>query len=281
MLSAPSEHVTHPQVSAPEAAPEHRGLLTVEEGHGGGRGWASIEPTRVAALPVARDEGPAVGERGCGGVLPFGPHSTMARCALSVQASSTSIPFAELLPPSRPRRMSPRGQPQSSAWVCSPKPTFQRPALVCSGGHPWGGHPLRLGGQGRAQHPICRSHCPAATRRSPCSLPQRVKLSFCPNWAPPESGCHGCGHLFSLQIPPSLQVPSQFLSSSFSFFSGPTWLSRNLSCPFWWWRFFASVQRGLCENCSNSDVFLMHLWREMNSNLPNPLACWSLGSHFL
>ena len=111
-------------------------MLTVEERHGGGRGWASIEPTPVAALPIARDEGPALGKRGCGAVLPFGPHSTMARCALSVQASSTSIPFAELLPPSRPLRMSPRGQPQSSAWVCSPKPTFQHPALVCSGGHP-------------------------------------------------------------------------------------------------------------------------------------------------
>ena len=116
-------------MSAPEAAPEHRGLLTVEEGHGGGRGWASIEPTRVAALPIARDEGPAQGERGSGEVLPFGPHSTMVLCALAVQASFTSIPFAELLPPSHPLRMSPHGQPQSSAWVCSPKPTFQHPAL--------------------------------------------------------------------------------------------------------------------------------------------------------
>ena len=132
---------------------------------------------------------------------------------------------------------------------------------------------LRLGGQGRAQHPICSSHGPAATRGLPCSLPQRMRLSFCPNWAPAVRGPPGCRHLLSLQIPPSLQVPSQFLSSSFSFFfSGPTWLCRNLSCPFRWWRFFASVQRGLCENCSNSDVFLMHLWREMNSNLPNPLA---------
>ena len=136
MLSAPSEHVAHPQVSAPEAAPEHRGLLTVEEGHGAGHGWASIEPTWVVALPIAKDEGPAQGERGCGEVLLVGHHSTMALCALAMQASSKSIPFAELLPPSRPLRMSPRGQPQSSAWVCSPKPTFQHPALVCSGGHP-------------------------------------------------------------------------------------------------------------------------------------------------
>ena len=89
----------------------------------------------------------------------------------------------------------------------------------------------------------------------------------------PSEGLPGCGHLFSLQIPPSLQVPSQFLSSSFSFFFfGPTWISRSLSYSFRWWRFSASVQRGLCENSSNSDVFLMHLWREMNSNLPNPLA---------
>ena len=135
MFSAPSEHVAHPQVSVREAAPEHRCLLTVEEGHGGGRGWASIEPTWVAALPIARDEGPAQGERGNGEFLPFGPHSTMALFTLVAQASSTSIPFAQLFPPSRPLRMSPRGQPQSSAWACSPKPMFQHPALVCSEGH--------------------------------------------------------------------------------------------------------------------------------------------------
>ena len=45
VLSAPSVQVPYSQVSAPEAAPEHRSLLMVEEVHGGGRGWGSIEPT--------------------------------------------------------------------------------------------------------------------------------------------------------------------------------------------------------------------------------------------
>ena len=122
MLSAPSEHVAHPQVSAPEAAPEHRGLLKVEEVHEGGCGWGSIEPTRLVVLSTARDEGPALVERGYDGVLPVGHHSTMVLCALVVPASSTSIPFAELLPPFFPLRKSPHGQLQSSAWVCSPSP---------------------------------------------------------------------------------------------------------------------------------------------------------------
>ena len=86
--------------------------------------------------------------------LPFGHHSPMVLCTIEVQASSTSIPFAELLPPSCPLRMSPHSQPQSSAWFSSPNPTFQHPALVCSGGHP-----LRLGGQGWGQQPLYRSHC--------------------------------------------------------------------------------------------------------------------------
>ena len=89
-------------MSAPEAAPEHRGLLIVEEVHGGGHGGGSLEPTRMAALPSARNDGPAQGERGCSGVLPFGHHSTMALWSMVVQASSTSIPFIELLPPSLP-----------------------------------------------------------------------------------------------------------------------------------------------------------------------------------
>ena len=93
--------------------------------------------------------------------LPFGYHSPMVLCTIEVQASSTSISFAELLPPSCLLRMSPHSQPQSSAWVCSPNPTFQHPALVCSGAlSGWCPlSPLRLGGQGWGQQPVYRSHC--------------------------------------------------------------------------------------------------------------------------
>ena len=39
VLSAPSVHVANSQVSSPEAAPELRILLIVEEVDGGGHGW--------------------------------------------------------------------------------------------------------------------------------------------------------------------------------------------------------------------------------------------------
>ena len=60
-----------------------------------------------------------------------------------------AFPCVDFLSPSHPPRTSPHSPQQSSAWVCSPNPTFQYPALVCSGGHP-----LKLGGQGWGQYPV-------------------------------------------------------------------------------------------------------------------------------
>ena len=157
--------------------------------------------------------------------LPFGYHSPMVLCTIEVQASSTSISFAELLPPSCLLRMSPHSQPQSSAWVCSPVPTFQHPALVCSGGHP-----LRLRGQGWAQQPVYRSH---SVLHTGCSVlfPQRMSLSFCPNWAPPSEGLPWMWRPLLSSDPPrvcrshSTSFPVPFPSS----FSCPTCQSKNLS----------------------------------------------------
>ena len=84
-----------------------------------------------------------------------------------VHASSTSILFIDLLPLSRPLSMSPHSTPQSSAWVCSPNPTFQHPALVCIGGHA-----SKAGWAGLGSAPCVQvSLCPAATRWLPCFLP--------------------------------------------------------------------------------------------------------------
>ena len=53
-LSAPSMCVGHPQVSAPEAAPEaapeHRSLLIVEEVHGG-RLWLELNRAHLGGGP--------------------------------------------------------------------------------------------------------------------------------------------------------------------------------------------------------------------------------------
>ena len=61
-------------------------------------------------------------------------HSTVAPCFCAVWVSSTSIP-SYAFPPSGPLRLSPHSQLQSSPRVCSPIPTFQLSAPVCTGGH--------------------------------------------------------------------------------------------------------------------------------------------------
>ena len=195
------------------------------------------------------------------GFFPLGITQQRCSASLVVQASSTSIPFAELLPPSCPLRMSPHSQPQSSAWVCSPIPTFQHPALVCSGGHP-----LRLRGQGWAQQPVYRSH---SVLHTGCSVlfPQRMSLSFCPNWAPPSEGLPWMGRPLLSSVPPGFcgSHPTSFpLPFPPSFFC-PTWLSRNLSCPFRCPSSSARVLQGSVRIFPLQDVFLMFLWREMNS----------------
>ena len=164
--------------------------------------------------------------------------------SLVVQASSTSILFAELLPPSCCLRMSPHSQPQSSAWVWSPNPTFQHPALVCSSGHT-----LRLGGQGWGQQPVYRSH--SVLHTGCCVLfPQRMSLSFCPNWAPPSEGLPWMWRpLLSSDPPWVLRVPSRFFSSLIllSYLAQQeSFLSFQVS------KFLCPCSAGFCENFSTS-----------------------------
>ena len=214
----------------------------VEEVRGGGRGWGSIEPTRVVALPSARNEAPTQGERSCNGLLPFGHHRW--RSALWwFRLPPHAFPCVELLPHSHPLRMFPHSQLKSSAWVCSPDPTFQHPALVCSGGHP-----LRLGGQGRAQYPVYRSH----------------------SVLPPHAGCHvlfpGCG------VHPSLSAPLRVAGPISLLFLFLFLLSLDLPRSAGILLVLLGVSGPLLIFCGGSvrivtfaDVFLMRLWREINS----------------
>ena len=61
-------------------------------------------------------------DKGCSGLIPW---ASLNKDTLSVvvHASSTSMPFIDLLLHSRPLRMSPHSKPQSSAWLCSPNPS--------------------------------------------------------------------------------------------------------------------------------------------------------------
>ena len=128
--------------------------------------------------------------------LHLGHHSPMALRTMVVQASTSSIPFAELSPHSRPLRISPQSQPQSSAWVCSPNPTFQHPEPLSAVVDTLSGWVGRAGVS------------------TPCT-----GLTL--------SSCHTLAAMFSspdveftpfFLLPSGLQVPSCFFSSSFSFF---------------------------------------------------------------
>ena len=167
-----------------------------------------------------------------------GHHSPMALCSLVVQASTTSIPFAELLPHSHHFRLFPHSQQQSSASICSPNPTFQHPALVYIGGKASRAGWARL----RSVPCVQVSLCPAATHCLPCSLPTENEAVLLSKLSCPSEGLPRIwGPLlifFSLQgcrpQPPSspLLFPSFFC---------PTLQSRNLSCPFRFPRASASV----------------------------------------
>ena len=167
VLSAPSVRVAYPQVSAPEASPEHRSVLVVEEAHGGGRGWGSIEPTRVVALPSARNEAPTQGERGCNGLLPFGHHSPKALCAMVVQASSTCIPMCRPTP-SLPSPQDVSSQPTavlclgllSRPHIPAPSPCLQQWTPSQAGWAELGSAPC-----------VEASLCPVPTCWLLCSLP--------------------------------------------------------------------------------------------------------------
>ena len=72
--------------------------------------------------------------------------------SVAVWVSSTSIPGCRFSP-SHPLRLSPCSQQQSSLRVCSPNPTFQLSAPVCTGTHV-----LVWGVQGCGMDHLCRSH---------------------------------------------------------------------------------------------------------------------------
>ncbi|CAI9160979.1 unnamed protein product [Rangifer tarandus platyrhynchus] len=177
--------------------------------------------------------------------LPFGCLSTTLLCAMVVQASSTSILFAELLPPSRPFRclLTANRSPLPGSALQAP---HLRTQPLCAMVDTLSG----LGEQGWGQDRLPRSHSVLLPLTGAAfSSHQRMRLPSVP-----------------VSSPLGLQVPPHFLSSPFSFLSHWSCLAmRGSFLSFQVSRSPARVQKGLCEYCSISDVFSMHLWREMNS----------------
>ena len=173
--------------------------------------------------------------------LRFGHHSTTALYSVVVQASFPSISVCRA-PPSLPFLQDVPSQPTavfclsllSRPHILAPSPCLQQ----------W--TPSQAGWAGQGSVPCVHvSLCPAATDCCRILFPQRMRLPFCPNWAPLVRAFPGCGDLSSLQIPPGLQAPSHFLSCSFSFFFLSPCLAQQESFLFFRFpRSSASVQLG-------------------------------------
>ena len=176
-----------------------------------------------------------------------------------VRASSTSIPGCGA-PLSHPLRLFPCSQQQSSPRVCSPNPTSQylsAPADTVS-----------QAGTGRAvsRTPVYVSLCPACTDLLLCSPLSPWSSPSVPADPGSERASPDAEISPLLQLPIGVQVPSRFYSSSFSLIS---FILPGYSGIF---LVISGVQGPLLvfSWCSVRiipfvDVFLMHLWGEMNS----------------
>ena len=177
--------------------------------------------------------------------LRLGHHSPMALRTMVVQASTSSILFAELSPHSRPLRISPQSQPQASAWVCSPNPTFQHPEPLSAVVDTLSGWVGRAGVS------------------TPCT-----GLTL--------SSCHTLAAMFSspdVEFTPFLSAPLRvagpilllflllFLLLSFELphSAGILLVLLGVSRP------LLIFCRGSVRIVTFADVFLIHLWREINS----------------
>ena len=157
--------------------------------------------------------------------LRLGHHSPMALRTMVVQASTSSIPFAELSPHSRPLRISPQSQPQSSAWVCSPNPTFQHPEPLSAVVDTLSGWVGRAGVSTLCTRlTLCCCH-----RLLVCSLSTENEARLLSQLGSPSEGLSWIWRPDLSSDRPKVQVPLQFLSCYFSFFFFLSYLSTQKS----------------------------------------------------
>ena len=171
------------------------------DGGGGpwGRPWLGLNRAHLSGSPsstLAR-QGPAQGERGYGGVLLW---SSVSNGGMLYDGSGFrhNIPIYRA-PPSLRFLQDVSSQPTavlclgllSRPHIPAPSPCLQQWTLSQAG---WAG-------QGSVPC-VQVSLCPAATDCCRILFPQRMRLPFCPNWAPLVRAFPGCGDLTCLQIAP-------------------------------------------------------------------------------
>ena len=146
-------------------------------GVGWGRPWLGAKsPTWMEFFIVLGEQRPAQGTRDAMGFL-FGRHSPMALCSMVVQASpqASCLQSSSLMP-------IPSGCFLIASSSPLPRSALQSPHFSTQPLSALADMPLRLGGQGWGQHPVCRSHS-VLLPHTVCHVlfPQRMRLSFCPN----------------------------------------------------------------------------------------------------
>ena len=188
--------------------------------------------------------------------LPFGHHSTMALCAMVVQASSTSIPVYRT-PPSVPSPQDVSSPPTavlclgllSRPHIPAPSPCLQ-----------WW-TPSQAGWAGLGQQPLYRSHCVLLPQTVAVFSSHRERGS---SSTLTELPSHPSDRLPQMSTSPLFSSPTRIggpippLPFPSSFFR-PTWLIRDLSCPFRCPRSSVSVQLGSVRVVPFAHVFSMHL----------------------
>ena len=146
----------------------------------GGVGWGLKSPTWVEFFVVLDEQRATQGTWDAMGFL-FGRHSPMALCSMVVQASpqGSCLQSSSLMP-------IPSGCFLIASSSPLPRSALQSPHFSTQPLSALADMPLRLGGQGWGQHPVCRSHS-VLLPHAGCHVffPQRMRLSFSPNWAPP------------------------------------------------------------------------------------------------
>ena len=136
----------------------------------------STDPRLGRVLPSPWLAGAGTRDKGCSGLIPW---ASLNKDTLSVvvHASSTSMPFIDLLLHSRPSGclLIAHHSPLPGSALQTPHFSTQHLSALLD-------MPLRLGGQGWGQYPVCRSHS-VLLPHTVCHVlfPQRMRLSFYPN----------------------------------------------------------------------------------------------------
>ena len=179
--------------------------------------------------------------------------------SMALQAFCVSISgWRATLP--HPLWLSPHSQQQSFPEVCSSDPMVQHQCFVCTGSQP---HVSGWGTQSCGSN-LCRFHSVLPPQTGCCALLQA--LAVLADLPTSKRAFLDAETSSFLQLPPGAQVPIHFPSFSFSLLSFI--LSSYVGIflvPFGIWSPLQVFSKCSVRTVSFVNVFLIHLWRKVNS----------------